>query len=137
MHSVALDQPYVSGGLLPDPITDRQRQAANKMRAIEAALRRRNGNAGVWLARAVLGERHSPEAAARMLGATAAAEIRSWGWLFRQCLTTIAVVTGFLSSARRAYQPKLFDGEDPAEDPGRHATDGELVDPALRRGRRS
>jgi hypothetical protein len=92
-----------------DPITEKQRRSAAKLRKIEAALRQRNGDTGVWLARAVLGERHSPEAAARMLGATAAAEIRSWCWLFRQCLNTIAVATGFLSSTRRPYRPQFVD----------------------------
>ena len=46
-----------------------------------------------------------------------------------------AAAFGFANSTRRPYRPKWVDGENPAEDPERHAVDGELMDPALRRGR--
>jgi hypothetical protein len=135
VHSVRLDQPYVSGCQLPDPLTDRQRVAAAKLRAIEAAVRKRNGANGAWLVRTTLGERYSPETAARMAGATTAREVRMCCQLLYRCLTTIAVAVGLQSSSRRAYQPQLTDGRDPGEDLARHADASELMDPRLRRGR--
>jgi hypothetical protein len=131
VHSVRLDQSYVSGSLLPDPMTDRQRVAAARLRAIEAAVRKRNGAGGIWMTRMVLAEHHSPEAVAR----TAGAGVRMCCRLLYQCLTTIAVATGFMTSTRQPYRPEFVDGRDPAEDPGRHAAAGELMDPRLRRGR--
>jgi hypothetical protein len=135
IRSINLEKTRVSGGQFPEPVTERQRRAADKLRKIEGELRHHEGITGVWLARVILAERHSPEAAARMAGAAGQREVRSWCWLFRRCLNTIAVATGLMSSTRKPYRPIYVDGQDPALDADRQARDAELVDPALRSGR--
>jgi hypothetical protein len=135
IRTIDFGHPYVSGGQLPELLTDKQRVAAARLRAIETAVRKRNGNTGVWLVRATLGERHSPEAAARTAGATTAREVRTCCQLLYRCLSTIAVAVGLMTSTRRPYQPEFVDGRNPSEDRARHADAGELMDPRWRRGR--
>jgi hypothetical protein len=134
IRSVDLSRTKVSGGLPAEPLTDRQRKAAAKLRAIEARVEQRHGDVGIGLVRAVLAERR-PLETARLAGASSASDIRSWCWLFRKCLDTIAVVTGFLSGFGRPYRSNGHAELDPGQDLERRAVDGELVDPALRRGR--
>jgi hypothetical protein len=134
VRSVALEKTRVSGGLPPDPLTDRQRRAAAKLRSIETEVQRRYGGVGIALARAVLADRQPVEQAARNAGAVSDRELRSWCWLFRKILDVVALVTGFGSGLRR---PQGTNGheDDPAEDPARHASAADLADPELRRGR--
>lgn len=135
VHSLDLAKTPVSGGLPPEPLTDRQRQATTKLRAIEAQVQRRYGNAGLWLVRLVLAERRPLEATARLAGATSARDMRSWCWLFRKCLDTIALATGFISGLRPPYRPNGHGEQDPECDPDRHASEAEVMDLELRRGR--
>src|SRR5205807_1552565 len=102
---------------------------------IETQVQRRYGDTGVWLIRVVLAERPSLAATARQAGATSARDMSSWGWLFRKNLDFIVVATGFASGVRQPYRPNGHAEQDPADDPGRQASEGELVDPRLRRGR--
>jgi len=62
-------------------------------------------------------------------------ETKSVCWLFRSSLDCLSKSLGLASSTRRPYQPNGHVEQDPAEDPARHADAGELIDPALRRGR--
>ena len=139
VRSVDWSKTRVSGGLPPEPLTDRQRKAAAKLRSIETQVQRRYGDAGLWLVRLVLAERRPLEATARLAGASSAREMSSWCWLFRKCLDTIALVTGFASGLRQPYRPPRSNGHaeppDPADDRGRHADADELLDPRLRVGR--
>jgi hypothetical protein len=135
IHSVDFARTKVSSGLPAEPLTERQRRAAAKLRSIESSVQRRYGDAGLWLVRLVLAERRPLEATAKAAGATSAREIGSWCWLFRKTLTTIAIVTGFVSGPGRPYQPNGHAEQNPADDPGRQADAGELIDPRLRRGR--
>lgn len=90
MRSVDLSKTRVSGALLAEPLTERQRKAADKLRSIEAQVQRRSGDVGVGLIRSVLAQRRPLEATARPAGAASSHEVRSWGWLFRRCLDAIA-----------------------------------------------
>ena len=101
VRSVNLSATRVSGGLPAEPLSDRQRRAAAKLRAIEGQVQMRYGNVGVWLVRLVLAERRPVEATARLAGATSARDMHSVGWLFRKCLDVIALATGFMSGLRR------------------------------------
>jgi hypothetical protein len=135
VRSLDLSKDVVSGGQSAEPLTDRQRQAAAKLRSIEAQVHRRYGNVGVGLIRAVLAERRPLEATARLAGASSEREVHAWCWLFRKCLDVIAVATGFISSTRRPYRSNGHAELEPAEDPGRHASEAELLDLKLRRWR--
>ena len=95
VRSVDLSKTKVSGGLPAEPLTERQRRAAARLRSIERSVQRRYGDVGLWLVRLVLAERRPLEATARQAGATSARETSSVCWLFRKCLDTIAVATGF------------------------------------------
>jgi hypothetical protein len=134
VRSVDLSKTKVSGGLPAEPLTERQRRAAAKVRSIEASVLRRYGDVGLWLVRLVLAERQPLEATARQAGATSARETSSVCWLFRKCLDTIAVATGFMSAVRRPYRSNGYE-LDPADDVGRQADEGDLMDPRLRSGR--
>jgi hypothetical protein len=136
IHSVDLEKTKVSGGQLRDPLTDRQRRAAAKLRSIESEVQRRHGGVGIALARAVLADHRPVEQAARNAGAVSDRELRSWCWLFRKILDVIALVTGFGSGLRRQSRSRNgHDDLEPADDPARHASRVELSDPELRRGR--
>jgi hypothetical protein len=132
VRSVDLSKTKVSGGLPAEPLTERQRRAAAKVRSIEASVLRRYGDVGLWLVRLVLAERRPLEATARQAGATSARETSSVCWLFRKCLDTIAVATGFMSAVRRPYRSNGHAETNPADDPGRHATEDEIFDLKLR-----
>ena len=135
VHSADWGRPRVSGGMPRDPLTEAQKKAMKLVRHAELQLMRRHGSDGLAITRTVLAEGQSVEQASRLRGATSQRDVQVWTRLFRHCLDTLAAVFGFSNSTRRPYRPEFVDGRDPAEDPGRHADAGELVDPALRRGR--
>jgi hypothetical protein len=135
VRSVDLSKTKVSGGLPAEPLTERQRRAAARLRSIEGSVQRRYGDVGLWLVRLVLAERRPLEATARQAGATSARETSSVCWLFRKCLDTIAVATGFMSGVRRPYRSNGHAELDPADDPARMADADEIMDPRLRSAR--
>jgi hypothetical protein len=125
----------VSGGIAPDPLPEGRQKAMKWLRVAEEAVMRRHGAEGLALARAVLVERQSVEQTARLRGADSDREVWFWARLFRRCLDCLALAFGFATSA---YRPPRLNGhgeQDPAEDPGRQASELELVDPQLRQGR--
>jgi hypothetical protein len=92
------------------------------LRSIETQVQRRYGDVGVGLVRAILAERRPLEATERLAGAVSSHEVRSWGWLFRKCLDTIALATGFISSLKHLHRLRRHVAEpaNPADDPARH-----------------
>jgi hypothetical protein len=135
VKSVDLSRTRVSGIVAADPLPPHRQRAMKALRAAEDALLRRHGFEGLGLCRSVLIDRQSVEQMARLRGAESAREVSFWTGLFRHCLNVLALTFGFANSTRRPYRAKWVDGKDPAEDAGRHAIDGELADPTLRRGR--
>jgi hypothetical protein len=131
IRSIDWSKTKVSGGQMAEPVTDRQRQAAARLRAAEAAVLRRFGEVGVVLWRAVLGDRRPLELTARAAGAIGEREIRACGWLLRQCLNVIAKALGIATTTRRKPQ-RVIEPDDPAVDPARRADAGDLADPRLR-----
>ena len=123
----------------PEPLTDRQRKAAAKLRSIETQVQRRYGDAGLWLVRLVLAERRPLEATARLAGASSAREMSSWCWLFQKvsghdragdrfCLRLApAIPAAAVEWSRRATGPAMIAA-------GTRDAD-ELLDPRLRVGR--
>jgi hypothetical protein len=106
-----------------------------RLRTVEERVTRRYGSEGLGLTRAVLVERHSVEQTARQRGARTDREVWFWARLFRWCLDVLAAAFGF---ATAPYRPRPANGkaeQDPALDPGRQASEAELVDPLLRRGK--
>jgi hypothetical protein len=79
------------------------------------------------------------EQAGRLRGATNAREISGFAFLFRKCLSVLAVQFGFASSTRRPRVLALNgEGEaDPAVDPGRRADARDLLDYATARAGRA
>jgi hypothetical protein len=126
----------VSGGIAPDPLPEGRQKAMKWLRVAEEAVVRRHGTEGLGLTRAVLCDRQSVEQTARLRGADSDREVWFWARLFRRCLDCLALAFGFSTSTRR---PPRLNGhgepDDPAEDPGRQASEAELADPRLRSGR--
>ena len=135
MRSIDLGKTKVSGGLPSDPLTPSRQKAMKWVRVAEEAVARRFGFEGLSFCRAVLCDRLSVEQAARTRGAESDRELHSWGWLFKKCLTCLAVKFGFSTSAHQSYRPNGHAEDDPAADPGRQASEDELADPRLRAGR--
>jgi hypothetical protein len=135
LHSLDLGKPVIDCAPMRDPLPPFRIAAAKKLRWLERELEERHGVTTLYLARVVLIDGTSLEAAARMFGASSVRETKSVCWLFRRSLDCLAKSLGLASSARRPYEPKFIDGEDPAQDSDRHAVEDELSDPVLRRGR--
>jgi hypothetical protein len=110
--------------------------AMARLRVVEERLMRRHGSEGLGLTRAVLVDHQSVEQTARLRGAESDREVWFWSRLFRRCLDVLAMAFGFSTST---YRPRWSNGHaeqgDPADDPGRQASAGELVDLKLRQGR--
>ena len=95
-----LSQVGVDGGR-SEPLTESRQRALQRLRVIDAALAKKHGSEGVLLVRDVLGEGFSIEAAARRRASTNERSTRSWGWLFRRCLSVIAFKFGYASTSER------------------------------------
>jgi hypothetical protein len=137
LRSLDPGKPVIDYAPHADPLPPFRIAAAKKLREVEAKLKDGYGTAGLNLLRLALTEGNAIEAVARTFGARAEHEIRAVTWLFRRCLNHLALVLNLASSTRRLYRPNRGYGAErsPADDPARHAVDGELSDPALRRGR--
>lgn len=90
-----------SNGNRTEPLTETRQRALQKLRVIDQALAKRHGTEGVLLVRDILGEGYSVEAAARRRASQSERSTRSWGWLFRRCLSVIAFKLGYSSSSLR------------------------------------
>ena len=126
-------------GSFGDPLSDRQRRAAKRLRHVDLKIVSRTGLDGLAIVRAVLSDWKSVEAAARERGAGNEREVRSWGWLFRRALDVAAITLGFANVSYREHQRRMAappSPPDPAADPARKASAAELSNPALREGRR-
>lgn len=88
------------GGNGCDPLTEARERALRRLRILDLALGRQHGSEGVALVRDVLGEGYSIEAAARRRASMSERTTRSWGWLFRMCLSLIAFKLGYASTAQ-------------------------------------
>jgi hypothetical protein len=100
VRSVDLSKTKVSGGLTPDPLSDTRKQARAQMRHAEERVARHHGLEGLGLMRAVLLERQSVEQTAKLRGAETEREIRFWSWLFRACLSVLAMAFDYATSER-------------------------------------
>lgn len=96
-----LSEKGVDGGGRIEPLTEARQRALQKLRVIDHALGKRHGSEGVMLVRDVLGEGYSIEAAARRRASQSERSTRSWGWLFRRCLSVIAYKFGYASTTQR------------------------------------
>lgn len=96
-----LSQAGVDGGGRTEPLTEARQRALQRLRIIDSALAKRHGSEGVGLVRDVLGEGFSIEAAARRRASNNERTTRSWGWLFRRCLSVIAFKLGYASTSER------------------------------------
>jgi hypothetical protein len=132
VKSIDWGKTRVSGGAIPDPLPEGRQRAMKYLRRGEDAVRNRHGAEGLAVTRTVLIDRQSLEATARSRGAESDREIWFWGNLFKRCLNVLAVSFNFANSVRRPPRLKAYDGEDPALDPSRHATDDEIFDLKLR-----
>ena len=137
MRSIDLGRTRVSGGLPPDPLPDSRRRAMERLRAVEERVARRYGTEGLGLTRAILCDRQSIERTARLRGAESAREIWFWARLFRWCLDVLAAAFGFANTTRRPCRPNGRVDHDPADDPGRAASESDLADLRFRAGRAS
>jgi hypothetical protein len=135
VKSVDLSKTKVSGIIAGDSLTPGRQRAMAALRKAEGALVSRYGTEGLGLCRSVLLDRQSVEQSAKARGAETDREIWFWARLFRRLLDVLALVFGFASSTRWRYRPNGHAEQDPAQDPQRHAIDGEIYDPALRKGR--
>jgi hypothetical protein len=138
LRSIDPARTRVSGGRIPEPITDKSQRAAKKLREVDEKLVGRYGEEGLTISRGVLADRKSLETVAKEHGAESERDMRSVGWLFRKCLDQIAHRLGLISSyalTHRRRKARLEDLQAPAADPARHARAVELGDPELRRGR--
>lgn len=96
-----MSQAGVDGGGRAEPLTESRQRALKRLRLIDTALAKLHGSEGVMLVRDVLGEGYSIEAAARRRASNSERSTRSWGWLFRRCLSVIAFKLGFASTSAR------------------------------------
>ena len=136
VRSIDLTKTFVTGGLPPDPLTDARKRAMGLLGHAEGRVAQRYGMEGLGLTRAVLVERQSVEQTAKLRGAVSVREVGFWGVLFRRCLDVLAAAFGFSNSTRRTYrQNGHAEPPDPADDPGRRASEAELLDLKLRRWR--
>jgi hypothetical protein len=128
----------VSGGRLPELLTDRRLRAIKKLREVDEVVVQRFGIEGLTVTRGVLVDRKSQEQVAKEHGADNDRDKRSVGWLFRRCLDCLAQRLGFVSGTgaglHRLRRPVRQEGE-PADGPARHASTEDLANPALRQGR--
>ncbi len=83
-------RPFVEGGRFTDPITDRQRSAANRLRMVDAAIIRYLGSLGLLVTRTVLVD-CKPLAVA---GDRTQTDKWTRGFLFSASLTMIAIRLG-------------------------------------------
>jgi hypothetical protein len=82
--------PVDGGGLIPDPITDRQRKALAEIHRADVVL----GSQGSALVRHVLADCLSIGQIAEMYGVPTARERDRLGWMFRKCLDELAKCYG-------------------------------------------
>jgi hypothetical protein len=107
LSSADPSRPYIEGGRASDPITDRQRAASAKLRALDRAITCELGYLGLAILRVVLVE-CLPLAAA---GEHTGTDKRTRGFLLNAALTTVAIKLGLATAALRhedaAGQPRL------------------------------
>lgn len=84
-------EPVDGGGLIVEPLTDKQRLAVKRLACADADL----GLEGRYLLIDVLGKGLSIEVAASLRGAMSMPERKFWGKRLRECLDTLAVTYGY------------------------------------------
>jgi hypothetical protein len=87
----------VDGGLMPEPITDQQKQAVVRLNRAERAL----GQNGAAIAHGVLIHGMTIEQIGVIRGAVSELELKYLGRRFRECLDCLALVYGFAMEPQR------------------------------------
>jgi hypothetical protein len=100
VRSIDLTKTRVSGGRGPDMLTEEHQKAMQRLRHVEQRVAHRYGLEGLSLCRAVLSERQSVEASARLRGAASDREVWFWARLFRKCLDVLAVASDLMTLFR-------------------------------------
>jgi hypothetical protein len=112
----------VSGGHVPEMITERRLRAIKKLREVDEHLVQRYGAEGLAITKAILVDRKSQEQTAREFGADNVRDRRSVGWLFRRCLDCLAYRLGYVSGAgARLQRLRKPPPPEPENDPARMA----------------
>jgi hypothetical protein len=106
-------RPYIEGGRVSDPITDRQRAASAKLRALDRAIACEVGYLGLAILHVVLVECLPLVAAGERTGADKGTR----SFLLNAALTTVAIKLGLATAALRHEDAAGIRSRDPTRSP--------------------